>query len=103
MAGWEQLDAYIDDMVAYRRNALTDDLISDLIRAEDDGDRLTPDELRMLAAVLLTAGTDTTRNQLAAAVQVLFASNASDGYSKNSKNTDKRWRTTTRHPFRPVG
>ena len=58
-------------MIAHRRHALTDDLISELIRAEDDGDRLTHDELLMLAAVLLIAGTDTTRNQLAAAVQVL--------------------------------
>jgi hypothetical protein len=58
-------------MVAQRRHNLTDDLISELIRAEDDGDRLTADELRMLAEVLLIAGTDTTRNQLAAAVQVL--------------------------------
>jgi cytochrome P450 len=71
LRAWEELDAYIDDMVTRRRHALTDDLISDLIRAEDDGDRLTHDELLMLAAVLLTAGTDTTRNQLAAAVQTL--------------------------------
>jgi hypothetical protein len=46
-------------------------LISDLIRAEDDDDRLTHGELLMLAATLLGAGTDTTRTQLAAAVQVL--------------------------------
>ncbi|GAB1812145.1 cytochrome P450 [Mycobacterium sp. MUNTM1] len=71
LAAWEQLDAYIDDMVVQRRHRLTDDLISDLIRAEDDGDRLTLDELRMLTASLLVAGTDTTRNQLAASVQVL--------------------------------
>ena len=67
----EQLDRYIDDMVAHRRHTLTDDLLSDLIRAEDDGDRLTHEELRMLAGAMLMAGTDTTRNQLAAAVQVL--------------------------------
>jgi cytochrome P450 len=58
-------------MVANRRQTLTDDLLSDLIRAEDDGDRLNADELRMLVAGLLMAGTDTTRNQLAASVQVL--------------------------------
>jgi cytochrome P450 len=57
--------------VARRRRGLTDDLLSDLIRAEDDGDRLDADELRMLAAGLLLAGTDTTRNQLAASVDVL--------------------------------
>ena len=68
MAAFDELDAYIDDMVAQRRHNLTDDLISQLIRAEDDGDRLTADELRMLAGGLLMAGTDTTRNQLASAV-----------------------------------
>lgn len=71
LAAWEALDSYIDDMIAHRRRALTDDLISELIRAEDDGDRLSGDELRMLVAGLLMAGTDTTRNQLAASVQVL--------------------------------
>ncbi|OBJ23427.1 cytochrome P450 [Mycobacterium sp. 1245801.1] len=71
LAAWDELDAYIDGMVAQRRDRLTDDLISELIRAEDDGDRLSIDELRMLAAGLLVAGTDTTRNQLAASVQVL--------------------------------
>lgn len=70
LTAWEELDAYIDDMVADRRNSLTDDLISDLIRAEDEGDRLSIDELRMLAAGILMAGTDTTRNQVAAAVDV---------------------------------
>jgi len=71
LQAWAELDDYIDAMVAERRNSLTDDLISDLIRAEDGGDRLTTPELRMLAAGILMAGTDTTRNQLAAAVDTL--------------------------------
>jgi cytochrome P450 len=71
MRAWSELDAYVDDMVAGRRNNLTDDLLSELIRAESDGDRLNLDELRMLVAGFLMAGTDTTRNQLAASVQVL--------------------------------
>jgi cytochrome P450 len=71
MRAWRELDDYIDDMVARRRHTLTDDLLSDLIRAEDGGDRLNTAELRMLAGGLLLAGTDTTRNQVAAAVQVL--------------------------------
>ena len=57
-------------MVASRRESLTDDLISEMIRAEDDGDRLSISELRMLAAGILMAGTDTTRNQVAAALDV---------------------------------
>jgi cytochrome P450 len=71
MRAWGELDDYVDDMVARRRHTLTDDLLSDLIRIEHDGDRLTGDELRMLAAALLMAGTDTTRNQVAASVDIL--------------------------------
>jgi cytochrome P450 len=67
---WRALEDYLDDMVTHRRDALTDDLLSDMIRADVDGDRLAHDELLMLSATLLMAGTDTTRNQLAAAVQV---------------------------------
>jgi cytochrome P450 len=70
LRAFDELDVYIDAMIADRRRALTDDLISQLIRAEDDGDRLTHDELKMLVSAILTAGTDTTRNQLAAAVEV---------------------------------
>ena len=71
LAAWEKLDAYIDGMVANRRQTLTDDLVSELIRAEDDGDHLSADDLRMLVSGLLLAGTDTTRNQVAASVHVL--------------------------------
>lgn len=71
LTAWKDLDAYIDDMVTRRRQAMTDDLVSELIRTEDDGDRLSGDELRMLVAALLLAGTDTTRLQLSAAVHVL--------------------------------
>ena len=71
MRAWRELDDYVDDMVARRRHNLTDDLLSDFIRAEDDGDRLNAAELRMLAGGLLLAGTDTTRNQVAASVHVL--------------------------------
>lgn len=71
LTAWDALDAYLDDMLAHRRHALTDDLISELIRAEDGGDRLSSDELRMLVAALLMGGNDTTRRQLGAAVHVL--------------------------------
>lgn len=76
LRAWEDLDSYLEDMIAQRRDAVgadcpSGDLVSELLRAESDGDRLTHDELLMLVAGLLMAGTDTTRNQLAAAVQVL--------------------------------
>ncbi|GBG36184.1 cytochrome P450 [Mycobacterium montefiorense] len=73
LAAWEELDAYLEELVTRRSASLTDDLISDLIRAEVDGDRLTQHEIVTLCGSLLRAGTDTTRNQLAAAVQALCA------------------------------
>jgi len=70
VCAWRALESYLDAMVAERRDRLTDDLLSAMMRAEDDGDRLRHPELLTLAATLLMAGTDTTRNQLAAAVEV---------------------------------
>jgi cytochrome P450 len=71
LKAWQALDGYLDRMIARRRHTLTDDLISELIRAEDDGQKLDRDELLSLAVALLGAGTDTTRHQLAAAVDLL--------------------------------
>jgi cytochrome P450 len=71
LRAWQQLDTYLEALIARRRQSLGDDLISELIRIEEGGDRLAHDELVNLVAILLNAGTDTTRNQLAAAVQVL--------------------------------
>jgi cytochrome P450 len=68
---WGELEGYVEELIAARRHCLTDDLISQLLRAEDDGDRLNYDELVNLVVMLLNAGTHTTRNQLAAAIQVL--------------------------------
>jgi cytochrome P450 len=70
LSAWQALDDYVEDMVASRRHTLTDDLISELIRAEDDGQKLDHDELLSLVVALLGGGTDTTRHQLAAAVDL---------------------------------
>ncbi|MBX7431692.1 cytochrome P450 [Mycobacterium sp. Y57] len=70
VAAWRALESHLDDMVTRRRDHLTDDLLSDMMRAEIDGDRLDHEELLTLSATLLMAGTDTTRNQLAAAIEV---------------------------------
>jgi cytochrome P450 len=71
LKAWGEFDDYIDAMVAHRRRHLTQDLLSELIGIEDAGDRLDAGELRMLAFSILVAGTDTTRSQLAASMQVL--------------------------------
>ena len=55
-------------MITARRADPRDDLLSDLIAIEEEGDRLSTDEMAMLAQAVLMAGTDTTRNQLACSV-----------------------------------
>ena len=49
---FQALDDYLEDMIARRRRTLTDDLISELIRGEDDGEKLDHDELLSLAVAL---------------------------------------------------
>src|SRR5581483_1362493 len=70
-AAFEELDAYVRALVEERRGHPRDDLLSDLIALEEEGDRLSPDELVMMSEAVLMAGTDTTRNQLACSVALL--------------------------------
>ena len=56
MRAWKELEAYLDEMVTARRDAMTDDLLSDMMRAEVACDRLSHDELLTLAATELMAG-----------------------------------------------
>jgi cytochrome P450 len=63
-----ELTDYVTGMIAERRAAPRDDLLSDLIAIEEEGDRLSTEEMTMLAEAVLMAGTDTTRNQLACTV-----------------------------------
>jgi cytochrome P450 len=70
-AAQAELDAYSRDLIAARRNDPRDDLITDLIAAEEEGDRLSTDELVMMVDAVIVGGTDTTRNQLGCAVGLL--------------------------------
>ncbi|MGH3769426.1 MAG: cytochrome P450 [Pseudonocardiaceae bacterium] len=75
MAHQDRVDAAVrglcgccDELTAQRRVDPGDDLISALITAETDGQRLTGDELRAMVSGLVFAGQDTTRNQLGLAM-----------------------------------
>jgi cytochrome P450 len=62
------LNAYLDELIAERQVSPREDLVSELIAATDEGDRLSPLELRAMIGGLLFAGYDTTRNQLGLAM-----------------------------------
>lgn len=67
-----ELESYVRSLIEQRRHDPAADLLSSLIAMEEAGDRLSSDELVMLAEAVLMAGTDTTRNQLACCI-ALFA------------------------------
>ena len=66
------LKAAADELIADRRAHPEHDLLSELVAAEEDGDRLTPAELRLLVTMLLFGGQDTTSHQLGHAVALLL-------------------------------
>lgn len=59
-----EMDEYVDGLIEQRRARPGDDLLSRLIAVEEEGDRLSRDELLSVVSMMLVAGTDTTRNQL---------------------------------------
>tara|TARA_Y100000746_G_scaffold189433_1_gene168946 strand:- start:13 stop:1224 length:1212 start_codon:yes stop_codon:yes gene_type:complete len=71
-AGFEALLTYVDERIEYSRRNLGDNLISDLIRATDEG-YLTNDELRNWVVKLAEANTDNSSHQIAIAIIELSA------------------------------
>lgn len=69
-----QLAAYLGELIDDKRSSPpADDLLSALIRTTDeDGDRLSPAELRGMAFILLIAGHETTVNLVTGAVHALL-------------------------------
>ncbi len=66
------LAAYFQDLIAARRGRLTNDVLSALIRAEEEGDRLGPAELVSQAIGLLIAGFETTIGLIGNGVRALI-------------------------------
>jgi cytochrome P450 len=59
-----ELDEYTKNLITERRNSPQNDLVSMLIKAEADGEKLTDAEIASLIQTVLMAGLDTTRCQL---------------------------------------
>jgi len=63
--------AWVRPLIADRRQTPSDDLISALIHAEEEGERLSDVELENLVLNILVGGVDTTQSELAHAVRLL--------------------------------
>jgi cytochrome P450 len=68
----KELEGYVYELLRIRRHAPADDLLSELLAAHLDDDRLSSAECISLAVNLLAGGIDTTSSQLAHAMR-LFA------------------------------
>ena len=63
---------YAQSVADLKRQSPGDDLATILVNAEVDGDHLTDEEFQWFFLLLVNAGGDTTRNLLAAGLQLLF-------------------------------
>src|SRR5580700_10481582 len=65
------ISGYAETLIDHRRLQPSDDLISDLIRTEEEGDRLTTEELLATVTNMLFAGYDTTYRQISLSLMCL--------------------------------
>lgn len=75
----------VDALLARRRSDPRPDLLSGLLAAEESGDRLTSEELRVMVIGLMLAGQDATQHQLGLAMSIFM------------KHPDQ-WALLTEHP-----
>jgi cytochrome P450 len=71
-AASDEFAEYFRGLIAARRARPADDLLSGLIRAEDDGEMLTEDELIATCVLLLVAGHETTVGLISNAILALL-------------------------------
>jgi cytochrome P450 len=68
----QEFAGYFRELIAARRARPADDLLSELIRAEDDGQRLSEEELIGTCVLLLVAGHETTVSLISNAILALL-------------------------------
>ncbi|SFT33321.1 Cytochrome P450 [Actinopolyspora lacussalsi subsp. righensis] len=71
-AGWRNMEDYMAGLVNEKRHDPTDDLLSVLVSARDEDDKLSERELVQFGITLLAAGHETTKNQITNSVLVLL-------------------------------
>ncbi len=108
----EALRNYLRDQIATKRGRRDDDLISELVAAEEDGDALSEAELLTMLVLLFVAGHETTVNLIGNGIYALlrnpeqlarlrenedetFAANATDELLRYDSPVQTSGRTTT--------
>jgi len=68
-----ELKAYLEEAIAAYRKQPGDNLLSDMVRAEEENERLSPAEVLSMAILVITAGSETTTNLISNAILSLCA------------------------------
>ncbi|MBC8364638.1 MAG: cytochrome P450 [Actinobacteria bacterium] len=68
----ELMDAYLRDAIEQKRRKPADDLLTKLIEAEEEDDRMTEEELLSMVSLLFVAGHETTVNLIGNGVHALL-------------------------------
>jgi cholest-4-en-3-one 26-monooxygenase len=104
-----EIFGYCDALVDDRRKNPRDDILTALVQAEVDGDRLSREEIDSFFVILCVAGNETTRNLIAHAMNALIerpdtyrelrAEVADDGLWRSATEEFLRWGSSI-HNFR---
>ncbi len=83
--GLVKMGEYADSLIAERRATDKDDFLQTLVDANEDGDRLTDEELRDTVILLFQGAIETTRNQLGLGIDLFI-------------NHPEQWQLLRKHP-----
>jgi len=97
-ASLRRLNDYFDEAIRQRRVSPRDDLLTALVEAEIDGDRLTREEVLATALLLLVAGFETTVNLIGNGVHAL-CSNPDQLVSVQARG-EEGWRAAVEETLR---
>ncbi len=100
MAASAELYALCDELAADRRAHPRDDIMSILVDAEIDGDRLSGDELNLFFVLLVVAGNETTRNLIAHAMLALIENDDARAELVAHIDDDALWATAVEEMLR---
>ncbi len=103
----EEFVAFLRGYIAQRRASAEDDLISHLIAAEEDGEKLSTDELISTCILLLNAGHEATVHSLGNAIKLCLAHGHRPGahpapFIEEALRIDPPLHMFTRHAYETV-
>ncbi|MFI6295807.1 cytochrome P450 [Nonomuraea sp. NPDC050790] len=90
-----EIFAYCDALVDERRTRPRDDILTALVQAEVDGDRLTREEIDSFFVILCVAGNETTRNLIAHSMNALIDHPAAYRELAGNLGDEALWRSAT--------